>query len=165
MIKYPSGDTTPLRKIIDGNRCNTSKSYGGSANTTSNAARGRARNSNTSVAITSHSEVPPTRAMFFLKYSTARFEFSTNTTRRAPRLEASIPKLPLPANKSSACTSVQSTLFCKILNTELLTLLVAGRTDKSGTVRNDLPLYLPAMTRILIPLSAQGRPPTRIPAR
>ena len=99
--------------------------------------------SNTSAAMTSHSDDAATSAIFCFRYSTARFEFSTKTTRRAPRLKASIPRLPLPAKRSSTSDSPQSTRFCKILNTELLTLLVAGRTDKSATVRSCLPLVPP----------------------
>src|SRR5690242_17130049 len=76
-----------------------------------------------------------------------RFE-SEKRTEAAPRLKASMPTAPVPANRSHQFESSRSPAM--ILNSASLTRSVMGRVVSPGTDFNFLPLAFPAMTRNVI---------------
>ncbi len=77
---------------------------------------------------------------------------SRNRQERAPRLNASIPMLPVPPNKSKNVDSIISVDM--MLKSASLTLSVTGRVESPGTGSNRIPRAFPAMILgcpILIP--------------
>src|SRR4030095_1636117 len=77
----------------------------------------------------------------------ARF-ISVNRTNAAPRLKASIPTAPVPANRSHQFESITSP--ARILKSDSLARSVMGRVVSPGTDFNLRPLALPAITLRLI---------------
>jgi len=78
-------------------------------------------------------------------------EWSTNTACFAPRLSASMPSCPLPANKSRTTDPAISN--CMDENMPSFTRSVVGRTSSPSSVFRWMPLAVPVMTLILIPPS------------
>src|SRR5690606_15660514 len=75
----------------------------------------------------------------------ARRSLSMNTADAAPRLSASMPTLPVPANRSRNAES--RTPVPRMLNNASLTRSITGRVESPGTSFNRRPLAVPPMTR------------------
>src|SRR5215217_1415957 len=80
---------------------------------------------------------------------------SEKRTNDAPRLKASIPTAPVPANRSHQFDSKRSPAM--MLNSASLTRSVMGRVVSPGTDLSFLPLAVPAMTLNVIPRSSWPR--------
>ena len=83
------------------------------------------------------------RSMFFLMSCNARWLLSMNTTNWAPRLKASSPNAPVPANRSRTVACV--TRLPRILNRASLALSEVGRMlfSCSGGLNNLRPFAMP----------------------
>src|SRR5690625_2403162 len=88
----------------------------------------------------------PTRRTFSRKTLAALRSFSTKTARAAPRLRASIPRAPDPANKSRTVPSgIRSP---SMLNKASFTISPVGRVVVPGTEFNRIPRREPPTIRI-----------------
>ena len=140
-----------------------SKAYGGSMNTTSNGSTAEAEAAYFSArAFTTRALMPCSHERLCFNAvsvcainAAAGADDSTATSSRAPRLNASMPKAPVPANKSSTRASSNTPHESRCEKIASLVRSVVGRVPAFGVV-NATPLNRPEITRIRTTLACQA---------